>query len=78
MNAHSASAAKKEIIIPKTEKSQSGRKRTFLSIFCQICLIIQLLIFFGSCTQEQGKKRDISLKKNMFIKLFLFKRHGRR
>jgi len=69
MNAYYARAAKKETIIPETEKSQSGRKRTFLSIFFQICLIIQLLIFFGSCTEEPGKKRDISLKKELKIGL---------
>jgi hypothetical protein len=69
MNAYYARAAKKQMIISKTEKSQSRRKRTFLSIFCQICLIIQVLIFFGSCTQEPGKKRDVSLKKELEIGL---------
>jgi hypothetical protein len=69
MNAYHAGAAKKEMIIPKTEKSQSGRKRYLLSSFCQIWLVVQLLIFFGSCTQEPGRKRAFSLKKDLEIGL---------
>lgn len=53
----------------KCPKCQSSRKRVFFSIFCQICLIIQLLIFFSSCAQEPGKKQDISFKKELVIGL---------
>jgi len=69
MNVYHAAAAKKEIIISKIEKGQNDRKSYFLPILCQICLVIQLLIIFASCTKEPGKKQDISLKKELEIGL---------
>ena len=51
-----------------TKKSQRRRKRNILSLFCQICLIIQLMVFLDFCAQKPGEK-GFSLKKELEIGL---------
>ena len=51
-----------------TQKTQRSRKRNILALFCQICIVVQLLVFLGSCDQKPGEK-DVSLKKELEIGL---------
>lgn len=51
-----------------TQKTQRSRKRNILALFCQICIVVQLLVFLGFCDQKPGKK-DFSLKKELEIGL---------